>query len=693
MTDLKFIDDLIGHPEFMRQAEKICQGIAGPERYEDLLQEACLRVLESVSELNPNTIRNEREFFGWFSLLARRVHLSRSWSKAAVSSCTQEDAGWPDALADIPADEMDQFIDHADACPYHTRLLDAEDEKLRAIFRLARGLDSHGRLLERDELHASIIDHKRRLQNWREAAFKNGKLFGHMALFNGGKEIASCGKFYDFSIHVSRNELDPSAGLQIRGVPTNNMNEDVLLGFYPLAGVNHEGAEKILELDNGYTVGLAVKQVGETTFEIHFRCVATRTPEAEGTSDDSADGIVLEINADECPESSSRDFATPPPFPVDMPVSPGWWPLSTRKQAAVTVALVVLVAVSGFLIGKNSGRIPAEDWSVVQAKESQPTAFPSIKKSQGIDEELNSPSVQAPPSRNLDQGASANRSRGGAVKAPEAEPRINGEHEIISTLDSLHELKSFTAQLSDGKSEIQDAPQVVSGQSVVSNLTSNYKVDDGRSSTQLMSYDELRYSANKSGWRDSSASLQKASYEDQPRSADISVLHTATNEAIITSISYALKLQHFRVERIANQAPTTARFVVTWVARESAWRDRSPVVKLNAYVYRNGEKNSVYERSYEVAGDNLNEAYDNAVEMIIKPVIDWIRDSEKFSSSPNGNGSTDQLRTDAPKDQLIGRRRNVDVIQPSRRERRAVQFQAGDSMDDRPPQTEETEEN
>ena len=176
MTDPKLIGNLIAHPEFIRQARRICHAIAGPEKSQDLLQEARMRMLDLVSQLNPHTIRNEREFFDWFSLLARRVHLSRVWSVTAVSSCTHKDAGWPDVPIDIPPDEMDQFLTHADACPYHMRLLNAQDKKLRAVYRRARALDSHGRLLGSAELDAKITEHKRRMENWRGAAFRGGPL-------------------------------------------------------------------------------------------------------------------------------------------------------------------------------------------------------------------------------------------------------------------------------------------------------------------------------------------------------------------------------------------------------------------------------------------------------------------------------------------------------------------------------------
>ncbi|HVI71641.1 MAG TPA: hypothetical protein VM656_09165, partial [Pyrinomonadaceae bacterium] len=96
--------------------------------------------------------------------------------------------------------------------------------------------------------------------------------FNLIALYNGSRQIASCGSFFDFSRHESINELDAQAGLQIRGI-NRSEEEDVLLGSYALDGVRHDGDEQVLPLRNGYTVGLRVIQLDEKTFVIGLRCV------------------------------------------------------------------------------------------------------------------------------------------------------------------------------------------------------------------------------------------------------------------------------------------------------------------------------------------------------------------------------------------------------------------------------------
>lgn len=670
MTDSKLIGDLLRHPEFRRQAEQICYRIAGPAGGEDLLQEACRRVSERVSQLNPNSIRNEGEFLGWFSQLARRVHLSRVLSAAAVSSCTEKAAGWPDALADVPPDEMGRFLTHADACPYHTRLLHASDEKLRAIFRRARGLDSQGRILRGAELQTSIAEHRRRLQNWRDAAFKKGRLFGHVALFNGGREIASCGKFYDFSMHISRNELDPYAGLQIRGVTNSNPDEDVLLGFYALAGVCHEGREeKTLDLDNGYTVGLRVKQVTETTFDIYFRCVETGKPSAV----DTTDGIVIDLTDDERLDSSSDRLAPPLPFPLDAPVPPesaGWWPLSPGGRAAAGFALMLIVAVPCLLLGKQWGRIAAGDMLLAQVMES-PTPSPLPGQTPTVPEEESNPHA-AIPGYDSDSAASAGRSTQGAAQTAttpdEALTRRDGGRGTRAGRENLSTeagLRLVTKRLYTGK----PATGVVPHLTVVPRPRFNDEVEDLRATPiQLWSYDDRWDSADNSRRTLTNASLQNASYGGHGGSADISVLHFATNDKLVRKIEGALKVLHLRVEPVTEQKPETARFRAVWDVRttKSEWDKRSFAVELNVYIYKEGETKSVHHDSYRGVGDNLDAAYGDAVAKSVKPVVDWIRNDirEGQSALAGETGGAEQHGADATEGELVVEHRDGDVNHP-----------------------------
>ena len=146
------------------------------------------------------------------------------------------------------------------------------ERKLRMKFRLARGLDSQGRLLEGKMLTQAIAENDRRLASWKKEGEATNFPFNHIALYNGTRQIASCGNFFDFSCHESINELAPEAGLQIRGI-NRSEEAEVLLGSYALEGVRHDDEEQLLPLRNGYTVGLKVVRLDEKTFVIGFRCM------------------------------------------------------------------------------------------------------------------------------------------------------------------------------------------------------------------------------------------------------------------------------------------------------------------------------------------------------------------------------------------------------------------------------------
>jgi DNA-directed RNA polymerase specialized sigma24 family protein len=277
LRETSHFQQLLAHPEFRDQLHRLCRRIAKREDAADLLDAVCLRLSkQAVMELPQ--FRNERQFFGWVAAVAMKVHRDQRRHRLETMSCTARAKHWPDSSADVPEELIDQYMDHAEECAYHAELIFLEEQEaeqeLRSIFRLARGLDSQGRLLKGELLKTVIADYERRLASWNKEFFTLP--VNHIALYNGGREIASCGRFFDFTRHQSINELDPQAGLQIRGI-SNVDFEDVLLGSYPLANVRHEGVEEQLSLENGFTVGLTVVPLNEKIFAIEFRCVETES--------------------------------------------------------------------------------------------------------------------------------------------------------------------------------------------------------------------------------------------------------------------------------------------------------------------------------------------------------------------------------------------------------------------------------
>lgn len=361
LTDHGKIDALLEHAEFLNRGRSICYQIAGRDDGEDLFQDVCLRVLNHVGDLNPDNIQNENQFFNWFSGLALQAWRSRIRRMTGMKTCTEKTRQWPDSSDDASPDELDEFLDHAEVCPYHAEILrleqKEEEEKLRSVFRRVIGLNGHGRIPLGGELQAALADHKRRMKIWKESVFWKGFPFCKIALYNGGKEIASCGNFFDYSEHRSMNELDPTPGLQIRGISIGE-DEEVLLGFYALAGVRHEGKELTLQLDNGFTVSLWVKKLSEREFDIRFRCVETITLETEraGDGDDvSGGGEIIDGGSDT--ESSPASLVPPMTLPVGRarPRAHGWLPIPTSGQASAlrSLAFLAIAISSGILAGTS----------------------------------------------------------------------------------------------------------------------------------------------------------------------------------------------------------------------------------------------------------------------------------------------------------------------------------------------------
>ena len=196
-----------------------------------------------------------------------------------MNKCTE---GWPNAPSDVSPDAVDAFLAHVAGCLFHQKALDAEEEKIRSKFRLARGLDPQGRILVGSELNRAVKAHDRNHAAWKQIAKEMNRPFKRIYLSNRGDLVAGSGKFFIFRKYEGNHRLEPEAGLQLWGVIAEGRSiPDVLLGFYPLAGVRHTGQEQFLPLENRYTVGLRIEQLSDDEFNIGFRCVENDILERE----------------------------------------------------------------------------------------------------------------------------------------------------------------------------------------------------------------------------------------------------------------------------------------------------------------------------------------------------------------------------------------------------------------------------
>jgi len=202
-----------------------------------------------------------------------------------MNKCTESTEGWPDEPGDVPPDAEEAFLAHVARCPFHAKTLQADEENIRSLFHRGRGLNTHGRILKGRELRQLIADQDRRHVLLKELAQQSILPFRRVYLGNRGEDIAGSGKFFYFRKYEGDHSLDPEAGLQIKGVIGEGKSTlDVLLGWYALQGVKHTGEEQYLPLENGYTIGLRVKQLSDRDFNIGFRCVEDEILELEKLS-------------------------------------------------------------------------------------------------------------------------------------------------------------------------------------------------------------------------------------------------------------------------------------------------------------------------------------------------------------------------------------------------------------------------
>lgn len=644
ISDPRLIGDLLQHPEFRRRAREICRGIAGPADVEDLLQAACLRVLEHASQLDPNSIRGEGEFFGWFTQLARHVHLSNILSAAALNRCTDTPGRWPDASADVPPDDVVRFLAHADACPYHTKILRAEEEAVRAAFNGARGLDSQGRILLGEELHARVAEHRRRMESWRESAFEKGVPVGHVALYNGGREIASCGEFYDFSIHKSVNELVPSAGLQIYGVCSGGARKKVLLGFYALAGVCHEGLERTLKLENGYTVGLKVWERGGTTFKIQFRCVETSRLEAElnGTGDDS-DFTDEETPDVERPGGPTTHHGLPATPIYDVPVAAarsGWWPMHRRMQAVAVSVFMVLLAFACVKIGKVWGQADAliiASPPTGRSEAAAPGKPPDLTRAAA--QELPTKDVAARPTPPPPTTPKSRETRGEPPPPETAgRPRRDASPPSATAAAARPTREQTRGARARPEAATRGGARLTPGDKAKLNFAAAALRGDEHRVTHITGMNEV-------------STTRLLSYEVPGASAGSSALHITTDDFLGRKLSGALRGEKLRVERVVGQSPAPATFKVKWdVSTDSTRRAKWFVVTLNAYISKGGERNSPEPLSYMGVGNNWDAAYNDAIKKAVKPVITQIRDesAEALNASAAAPAGDEQLTLAPP---------------------------------------------
>lgn len=295
-----------------------------------------------------------------------------------MNKCTEKTGRWPDTLTDVSPGEVEAFLAHADACLFHAEKLHTEEEGLRSMFRLARGLDKKGRILQGRDLKETIEEHDRRHAIWKETAQRKKLPFKCIYLSNSGEYIAGSGKFYDFRRYEGAHSLDLQSGLQIWGeFDYEGKTGEALLGVYSLTGVRHTSRENLLPLDNGYTVGLKVNEIAGGLFKIEFRCVENEALEKgwDGVFNRKDKGKKVVASK---PSNVKKPFFGPAIAYYISRIVPTKLNLDYKSVVSVATSFLFLVgAVSHAIENKRSEFVPATDLSHSSVLDAQAHSSPA----------------------------------------------------------------------------------------------------------------------------------------------------------------------------------------------------------------------------------------------------------------------------------------------------------------------------
>lgn len=188
---------------------------------------------------------------------------------------------WPDSPDAVPDGELDEFVAHAETCPYHEGLLRAEEEELLSTLRLAACVSGRAPGAGAGRDSGWWAEQAARFKRWAES----GRLVRSVALRYRGEDVALHEWFDEVNTLVVRGlELEQGPGescaLEIWKLPDEEDEDEVFLCAYPLGGFRHGGAAQYRELPNGQTIMLRVMHAFSNKYEIEFACVG---------EDDSAD--------------------------------------------------------------------------------------------------------------------------------------------------------------------------------------------------------------------------------------------------------------------------------------------------------------------------------------------------------------------------------------------------------------------
>jgi hypothetical protein len=227
-------------------------------------------------------------------------------------TCTEQ-GHWPDVPHDGMSDfEVDALVDHAAVCPYHSELLDQDDEAFLQDLRAAVGLYAGGDVLGRNEDGVLVSMAGRASVSSKHADEDDYQNYQRWAAGRCSLEMLQvrCGERDEWTFNVTqgggswRLNIRPTDGVLRFWTLCHQHNDQVMLAAYPL-GMPIPGRPEVstLPLANGQSLSVLTRCSDGKDVEVLLHCTAPRSTGACYTAY-NFDSLITRREFGEWPEHS-----------------------------------------------------------------------------------------------------------------------------------------------------------------------------------------------------------------------------------------------------------------------------------------------------------------------------------------------------------------------------------------------------
>lgn len=381
------------------------------------------------------------------------------------------DAHWSGlrTLDDVPDIALEEFIRHANECPYHQAVLHEEERPLLKEARLAGSLFCDGRvpitLTRSDELE----NLNQLYERWRNGPAVPVK---SLALRYCGEEVARHERVMEIIGARVVKELRAQGAFQIWKLEDEVSQEKVLLGTYLLDDFSHTGTPRYLSLPSGQQIMICVKQLHGDIYEIAFACARRKELDRFLAQLQKDWAPVTEIGRAVSARGARDHFRGFSHF--DPPSASPWYHLPTPELAAMVVTAVFLFVCLLPFIGHDSvsKQQPA---GRLRKSASAPAAAPPLSPPPTSQPSLDDVTLRARVGYNVDGfafGKDGGAARNQRAQQHQQRPQAP-DSDVIATVDSELALNDIVLTTTLQPKGIVKSPETGNVSASVYRLTGN----------------------------------------------------------------------------------------------------------------------------------------------------------------------------------------------------------------------------